>query len=145
MHLLLLLASLALADDGDLQKMLENIPDIKSSELPPEPAAPVVDTAMDLTTYSDLVRAAIWANWAPDRKLAAKKPTLAVKLLVKVNTDGSLEPPIAVTLSGNKKFDTAAVDAVYDTPPVLAPPAWLSSTVSGGVAVEFTGAAAAKK
>ena len=131
------------AASGDLQKLLNSIPDIQTAPTPP-PAdqKPAEDESMDLPQYTSMVREAIYAHWQPDTKLVAKNPNLGAQLLVKVNEDGSLQAPVAIKLSGNKKFDKSIVDAVFSTPSVKAPGPGMRGTVADGIIVTFVASAA---
>jgi hypothetical protein len=142
----LLLVRAAHAGDDDIQKMLNNIPEIKSqTEAPPPEKPKEADPAVTLETFTAKTRSAILANWKPDAKLVAKKPTLAAKFLVKIGDDGTFADPVMVVSSGNKKFDASAADAIYATAKTDAPPSWLASPVAAdGITVEFTAAAAAR-
>lgn len=127
-------------EQTDLQKLLDNLPTIESKAPPPEEKPPEVVESIDLPTYTRGVREAILANWFPKAKIVEKHPSLAVQLLVKINADGTIKDTVAVKLSGNKKFDKSAVDAVFSTPSVAVPPISLQGTVESGVLVNFVAA-----
>lgn len=140
-----LLAAPAYADDGpagdDLQKLLNSIPDIQQAPVPEaEKPASEEEESMTLPQYITQVRQAIYANWRPDPKLAAKQPNLGAQLLVKVGDKGEVTGVVAVKLSGDKKFDKTCVAAALETKSVPAPPLALVTPAQNGLLINFVAA-----
>ena len=140
---LLLAPAVSFAQDssspaGDLEKMLNAIPDVKQAEAPKEEQKAEEEQSMDLPTYTAEVRKAVLAQWKPDPKWFKKDPKLAAQFLVKVGEDGTITDVKPVRLSGYKKFDESAFDVIWATGKVLAPTYSLLGTVGEqGVLVNF--------
>lgn len=135
---LLLAPTVSFAQQTDLEKMLNSIPDVKQAEAPKTEQAAEVEESIDLPTYTAEVRNAILAGWKPNPKWFKKNPNLAAQFLVKINEDGTLKDVKPARLSGNKKFDQAAFDTVWAVGTVRPPTYALVETVgTQGILVTF--------
>lgn len=134
----LCLSATASAQDDSLQKLLDNIPNIEQPKAAvEEKAAEEAEPEIDLAAYTAMVRQAVLSHWEPNAKTAKKHPEYAAQFLVKIGEDGSITDVRANRLSGNKKFDQGALDAINNTPPLMAPTDSLRTTAAAGLLVTF--------
>lgn len=127
----------ARAADDDLQNLLDSIPDIETAQdevddTEAEPDVPFI-------TYAEQVQARILAAWKPSRGIIRKNPSIVTRLVVSIDRSGNVTGIKALQLSGDKKYDKKAVDAINDAGTLPPPPANLVDLAAEGVIVEFSG------
>lgn len=128
------------AESGGIDDLLGSIPDIEN------PGAKVVDDTpavpdLPFTTYVDQVRAQVLDVWKPKKGLAKKNPSLETRLVLVIAADGQVTDLKPMVLSGDKKWDQDAVDAVNDAGDMPAPAPNLRTVAQEGVVVIFSASA----
>jgi TonB family protein len=150
--ILMLFASSSAAFAGDdaaaIDDLLKSIPTIETkrsdADLAAEARQTVLDSRVSYDSYVITVQSHVLAQWKPSQRLLKSEPPLEAQLSVKIAADGTVSDVGAVMLSGNKKWDQAALDAVNAASPVPAPPDTLLVEAGQGVVVRFSPATVAK-
>ncbi len=121
----------------DLDDLLKSIPDIENPDAKPkeEPKQPDVP----FTAYVDQVRKQVLAQWKPKTGAIKKNPNIETRLVLIVDASGAVTDLKALQLSGDKKYDDKAVDAVNAAGDLPPPPPNLVSLAAEGVVVNFNG------
>ena len=125
--------------DSSIDDLLNSIPTVENPagtdpEAEEEPAGPDVP----FTRYVDEVRAQVLAAWKPKGGLVRKNPSLETRLVLVIDEQGQVQALKPMVLSGEKKFDQDAVDAVNDAGDLPAPAANLRTLAQEGVVVIFS-------
>lgn len=134
----LLSAGPALAQGG-IDDLLNNIPTIENPEAEEEKPAEVPD--VPFTTYVDQVRTQVLASWKPKAGTIKKNPSIETRLVLLIDESGQVQSLKPMVLSGDKKYDQSAVDAVNDAGDMPAPAPNLRTLAQEGVVVIFNGRA----
>lgn len=138
---LLVLPSAAHAQDDSLDDLLGSIPDIENPDAgAPTEAEPVTDD-VPFATYVDQVRGQVLAVWKPKSGSIKKDPSIETRLVLNISESGEIVALKPMVLSGDKKFDKRAVDAVNAAGILPAPAKNLRSLAAEGVVVIFSGRA----
>lgn len=141
--LLLAMSPAAFAGDeaGGIDDLLKSIPTIETKRSDADVAAEerqiVLDARVSYDSYVITVQSAVLAQWKPSNRLLKTEPPLEAQLSVKIAPDGAVSDVGAVVLSGNKKWDQSALDAINDASPLPAPPDTLLEEAHQGVVVRF--------
>ncbi len=133
----LVLAGPARADDDDLQNLLDSIPDIDNAG--DDDASTQAGPDVPFTAYVDDVRAQVLAAWKPPKGTIKKTPSILTRLVVTIDESGEVTGIKPLQLSGDKKYDDRAVDAINDAGTLPQPPTNLVTLAADGVVVEFSG------
>jgi hypothetical protein len=83
--------------------------------------------------------------WAPSKGLLKKHPATKTSFLVSVGADGGIQSVKAGVLSGDKKLDQSALDAIAAVPKFPVPVPSLAFEVERGVVIELSTKAANKR
>lgn len=144
--LLILLSTPALAG-GDLDSLLNSIPDAKVEQTEaakPDAEAPV-DTEVTLPMYVHQVESDIFASWTPKAKVLKKAPKANASFLIRIGREGEFLGVSPMNLSGVKAFDQSALDAITSAAPYPMPPRALDGDADRGIVVTFKARQALKK
>lgn len=143
---------LAHAQQGqDLDKLLQSIPTVETK---PDPAAEAAaaeearrkaDEEGTIPAYTAACQKLAFDAWAPSKGLLKKHPATKTSFLVSIGADGAVLGVRAGVLSGDKKLDQSALDAIAAIPSFPAPPPALAIEVERGVVVELSTKAANKR
>lgn len=147
------LSALAGDDEGgtngqSIDQLLNSIPEIaspKEEQLKKDAAeAARLKAAEDIsfTDYAAMCTKAVMENWKPKKGSVKKDPKITARFSVKVEDDGSVGEIGAIALSGDKKFDQSAFNAIQATPKLPRPPPHLAASAESGIIIDFTGRAA---
>lgn len=149
---LLGICSTAAAQQGqDLDKMLNSIPTVQTQ---PDPAAAAAaeeearrkaDEEGSLPAYVEACQKLAFDAWAPSKGILKKHPATKTSFLVSVGADGSIQTVKAGVLSGDKKLDQSALDAIAAVPKFPVPAPSLAFEVERGVVIELSTKAANKR
>lgn len=144
--------STAAAQQGqDLDKLLNSIPTVQTQ---PDPAAAAAaeeearrkaDEEGSLPAYVSACQKLAFDAWAPSKGLLKKHPATKTSFLVSVGADGSILGVKAGVLSGDKKLDQSALDAIAAVPKFPVPAPSLAYEVERGVVIELSTKAANKR
>jgi TonB family protein len=140
----LVAAPTAWAED-DLNKLLNDIPDVPNAEkeVKPEEAAPVAEEEAALPAYVKSVRSSVIAAWQPKAKIIKKNPKAKARFLIKIDGNGQMTGVSVVDLSGIKAYDQSVLDAIANAT-FEAPPAHILTDVERGVVVTISARAYGK-
>lgn len=139
-------AAFAGDDAAAIDDLLKSIPTIETkrsdADIAAEERKAVLDARVSYDSYVTTVQADVLAQWKPSKRLLKSDPPLEAQLSVKIAPDGSVSDVGAVMLSGNKKWDQSALDAINAASPLPPPPDNLVEEARQGVVVRFNAGAA---
>lgn len=138
MLLLALLLAPARADGG-VDDLLKSLPTIENPAAKAESQAPAPPPDMPFTDYVEMVRKQVLAGFQPKAGSVKKNPGIEARLVVQIDEAGAVSAIKPMVLSGDKKYDQAAVRAVEGAGTLPAPPPNLHSLAAAGVVVVFNG------
>lgn len=148
----LLCSVAAQADEGaDLDKLLQDIPDVQNGRDPGAEAAAAEAARLQqeelgsLPAYIKACRRQVFDQWQPPAKVLKKNPKAKTSFLLSIGDDGSIISVKAGELSGDKKFDQSGLDAIARIDKMPVPPPGISIEAERGILIELPAKAALKR